>query len=706
MSRSTDYKQHSPSHSIHLHTPNPQSQGFKPCNTIPSASIGINFHIDPCCTPSSSPPELMSLASADPEACRKTKGSLKHPSVNQYLATKRNRQIYSLLAILIFFSSLTLIMFYCSECDITTGQCGCELGRSKSFPSVSSIPILASITKPSSGGSGRIPGRAASDAVVAVNVFGGIGLSADQGVVIASNGRRYKTNANKPWGSLYGHSKKIYNDDQLGVDDMSGDTDDSIHQNYEQRIREEQLDDYIAIDYGETKRFDEKVSSIEGGHGKDEGLTTGSEAIKIKDDSVFLSKVESAYQRQAFNDRLAPDTKYMSYLPDGGLSNQFYGMLRAIMLAKSLNRTLVLPSITSWQKDDNVGQNQPWSNYFDLETFKQLTGVKIIELQDVRGPNRILPTAPESLVCHVTCGVGSLRPLDPTAKSFLKQWKLDLSMKTPALETNELEQLKTTLRTLDDEHLLCITNGNNIATSKKTEWDLYGRYLYFAPAFERHFEAVLHRLSEVGAQQSHFQSGRIGIYASGNQESDTKESDYGRLNSAIIPDRRLYRDTDQGKSLRSSSSGGSSISSSNIANKTIFRRGSFISIHARRGEFISYCQQYFQHALQSCSPTTQELASTLRDIVLGNPVLRNLPVYVSTNEDRPEELDEFRALGWHVLDHQAMGTKERLGVFGPLMMDQIFMAQAEILIGVQTSMLSRVGAYRQEDWNGRRAVFL
>ena len=75
-------------------------------------------------------------------------------------------------------------------------------------------------------------------------------------------------------------------------------------------------------------------------------------------------------------------------------------------------------------------------------------------------------------------------------------------------------------------------------------------------------------------------------------------------------------------------------------------------------------------------------------------------------DDLQREMDEFRALGWHVLDQHTMGTRSSLGPFGARMIEEMFMARAQVLIGVRASSEARIGAYRQEDWYGRRAVFM
>lgn len=424
-------------------------------------------------------------------------------------------------------------------------------------------------------------------------------------------------------------------------------------------------------------------------------------------------------QQQPLSRSLDPGTKYMTYLPYAGVTNQFYGMLRAIMIAKSLGRTLILPPITA-SSHDKSKQNQPWSDYFDLDTFRQLTGVDVIELKDLRRADRF--SAMESLNCHITCGFGSLRPLDFTAKEFLRQWNFDLSMAQIEIETTEFNELVPVLRSQENEQMLCITNGYKIAVPNKEEWDLYGRYFYFNPAVDRFFVAALDKLNvrnHIQQQQRLYKSEQdrsqqqqessLGFEDDQqrqeqhrndfDQSVDTNEQLHELTNSALTSDTRHYNNNNNNNIKN--------IAAAPIERGTVVPpHGSYISIHARRGDFIEFCQQQFPHALSSCLPTSQELASKLNDILVSDPSLRGLPVYISTNEDRSEELDEFRSMGWQVLEDSFLGASERLGVFGPMMMDQVFMAQAQTLIGVRTSSFSRVGAYRQEDWYGRRAVLM
>ncbi|KAF9438467.1 hypothetical protein BGZ76_007721 [Entomortierella beljakovae] len=661
---------------------------------------------------------VQSLSKTPSQKKKKTLQVHWHPSVNQRQSEKRRQQILSLLSVLAFFTSLTLILYHYSGCDIATGQC-----QERSRPR-SSIP---SNTQSSSHSRKQLLDNSPVE-----GVFGGEGLLMDSEVLMAAGGRRYKTQARGPWSVLYRHRASNHNRDGEGrsqSEEEGYDQEDLSNFNSEYDIQDESgldnfedvdsyTEDYTPedIDYGE----DGGEFEYEGDMNEDIGSVTSQgesievwdnnmelladdEYIELDEDYTITSEGEDPRQRQTLKNRMDPDIKYITYLPDSGLSNQFHGMLRAVMLARDLGRTLILPPITASNKyddynsgdDDNESlaeQHQPWSSYFDLETFEYLTGVKVVELQDLRELDQITGLPKENLKCHITCGVGSLKPLDSTAMEFAEQWKFDLSMSHLEIETSEFEELVPTLRSQDKEQLLCISNAFNIVTPKREEWDLFGRYLYFAPTAEEYFKKVLSKLDEK-INPSRYTVDGFSQASEGNSGAKSNNNEY--INSAIIPNNKLYRDSDMDSS-----------NDNNYNSQILPPFGQYISIHAKRGDYVEYCQHHFQHALHTCLPTAQELASTLRDAIVANPSLKGLPVYVSTDEDRSAQLAEFRALGWYVLDHRAIGTEKNLGTFGPMILDQIFMARAQALIGVRTSAFSRIGAHRQEDWGGHHAVFV
>ncbi|KAG0046451.1 SPT3 Dosage dependent suppressor of Ty-induced promoter mutations-like protein [Gryganskiella cystojenkinii] len=565
--------------------------------------------------------------------------------------------------------------------------------------------------------------------------------------------------------------------------------------------------------------------------------------LELEDDYVVQqrnrqqsSQSGSISSSSTLQSRLDPSTKYMVYLPSGGLTFQFYGMLRALMLSKSLGRTLILPPITaSGPQGSSSRSSQSWSDFFDLDTFMYLTGAKVKELKDLRELSPSRAGSSERLRCHITCGVGSLRPLDYTAKEFLRQWKFDLSLDTSLVEATTstgFNGLVQSLRVQDENEpsLVCITNAFKVDVPAREDWDLFGRYLYFTPRIQKYFAGLVQALGNglssssptsatVRSWQELMHAQRKYVNDQGETPARAKAPLYHNeldnlQDSAVTVDKTKLIDFQNREKSSSASDGSHNSDDNNISNnnngddisnesttyndyylnhntyansKVTPPLGPFIAIHVVRGtEFSEYCQIHYppqqrrlfqQHQIassfSSCLPTAQELALKLHSTQVLNPQLRGLPVYViisssstsssvtttpstsstlypnsdgnlssttifededdgSNNElfstqqvqqdqsqderrgdnmdenyqeeeDEGEEdglqreMDEFRALGWHVLDHQKMGTRSGLGLFGARMIEQMFMARAQVLIGVRASSEARIGAYRQED---------
>ncbi|GJJ75733.1 peptide-O-fucosyltransferase [Entomortierella parvispora] len=342
------------------------------------------------------------------------------------------------------------------------------------------------------------------------------------------------------------------------------------------------------------------------------------------------------------------DEKFLTYLPYAGITNQFYGILRGLEVAKSLGRTLIIPPITA-SSHDKSKQNQPWSKFLDLEKFKELTGAKVVEYHNLRDVDT---AAYSTFKCHITCGFGSKREIDFTAKGFLKQWKFNHSLSRLSVDANKIETIAKVLNPYKDDKFLCISNTYKISIPDKSEWKRFGQHLHFTAELEDFVAEFLDRTLEK----------RDPVYDS-------------KLTQSILPTQR------------------------------------YIAIHARRGDFAQYCASNFPGPkMSSCLPSTEDFSRRVEKVQnMYNPtgaLSEIMPVFVATNEKRPEELKKFADLGWTYLDHERIGSAERLGVFGPMMVDQVLMAHAQALIGIHMSTFSRVGALRQLDWHKRKMEYM
>ncbi|KAF9158212.1 hypothetical protein DFQ26_007877 [Actinomortierella ambigua] len=470
-------------------------------------------------------------------------------------------------------------------------------------------------------------------------------------------------------------------------------------------------------------------------HGTEEEAAQALSSYKAQQGSKQADHSLPAQSAPSVLEKLDSGTQYLTYLPYAGITNQFYGILRALVLAKSLGRTLIIPPITP-SSHDKPGEPQPWSTYFDIGTFTYLTSVKVIELHNLKDPlvtpvqsrsmkrgeeavkkaadkgaipagdhQLSLPTL-EPLSCLQTGGFGLKRPLDFTAQEYLRHWGFDLTT-YPSEHPDELdvEQLAASIR--EDsrtQQLLCITNSHKISVPQGSEWDQYGRHFYFSPILERFYVSAMDKLREEfdldmqNGEQQHQQLPQYKEEGEEEKEQSLEDTDPPHNSHHPVP----HRTTTNVEAIVDHRL--QEPRSELYATQPI----SFISIHARRDDFIDYCQSHFTlDRMHTCLPSTEHLAATLSRLQARNPLLRHLPVLVSTNERRPEELAKFRSLGWHVVDHVRLQSEDKLGgVFGPMMVDQILMARARLLIGVRASTFSRVGALRQMDWYNRRSFIL
>ncbi|KAF9167170.1 hypothetical protein BGX21_003877 [Mortierella sp. AD011] len=340
--------------------------------------------------------------------------------------------------------------------------------------------------------------------------------------------------------------------------------------------------------------------------------------------------------------------QYVTYLPYAGITNQFYGMLRGMEVAKALGRTLIIPPITA-SSHDKSKQNQPWSKFLDLDRFQELTGTKVVEFHELRDAEKAQFSMME---CKITCGFGSKRTIDFTAKGFLKQWNMNVTLTNLSADVNKLDSITKVLAPYRRDKFICISNTYKIAVADKLEWDRFGQHLHFT------------------------------------QELEDFVQDY--LDKNLIKPEAVY--------------------DANLKQEIVPIQ-KYIAIHVRRGDFAQYCKDNFPGPkMIKCFPTTEEIAQRVDMIQSRNNPSGSLkeimPVFVATNERRPEELKKFADLGWTYLDHEQMDTAETLGVFGPMMVDQVFMAHAEALIGIQMSTFSRVGALRQRDWHNRQVEYM
>jgi hypothetical protein len=415
--------------------------------------------------------------------------------------------------------------------------------------------------------------------------------------------------------------------------------------------------------------------------------------------------------------------RYFTYMPYAGISNQFYGMLRAMSIARALDRTLILPPITS-SSHDKSRQNQAWSEFFDLNEFRRRTGLKVVEYQDLRdrgsfrGPTGVLEspssvgaswippwvreasagetkatladkrggkryqhnlgtgtsTVDMTLPCHVTCGFGSKRNLDFTAKAFIRQWgfqyKKEMLPKSsptassstppgslpignePIDQSRDFDRIVQALQddSLRGEGLLCISNTYKIQISPTTipasllvdsiEWHEFGQHLLFQPRLTQFVDEFLVRtFGERPGERAKYGNDTFWISSlplSGpwtmpvpepllvpSQAPTQPQIDSPQLQ---LPSQPLANDVDNippPSSLQSGVPTDSRVSVSYAATVDLtpwpplrpLIQHTFFMIHVRRGDFESYCKkEYKDGRFDQCLPSNEAYSRVINEL--------------------------------------------------------------------------------------------
>lgn len=163
------------------------------------------------------------------------------------------------------------------------------------------------------------------------------------------------------------------------------------------------------------------------------------------------------------------------------------------------------------------------------------------------------------------------------------------------------------------------------------------------------------------------------------------------------------------------------------------RHPEFIIIHLRRGDIVNKCKP--GQPEEECIVQIEEIALKVDEIEdkrriaalekggnnNGTP-LERLPVLVTTNEKRPEELLKLETLGWIMLDHGdeekdasghvvpsktiKLGTMTALGQFYPPMLDAVLLTRGDYLIGMSNSRMSQLAVQRGNAWHQHKVMLM
>lgn len=164
------------------------------------------------------------------------------------------------------------------------------------------------------------------------------------------------------------------------------------------------------------------------------------------------------------------------------------------------------------------------------------------------------------------------------------------------------------------------------------------------------------------------------------------------------------------------------------------RHPEFIIIHLRRGDIVNKCAP--GQAEKDCIIQIEQIAEKVDEIEKRRRIkalaetndknaditLERLPVLVTTNEKRKEELDKLEKLGWIMLDHgdvekdeqgnvkpsanKKLGTMSSLGPFYPPMLDAVLLTRGDYFIGMRKSRMSQLAAQRGANWHNHTTMLM
>ncbi|KAG0250082.1 hypothetical protein BGZ95_007314 [Linnemannia exigua] len=442
---------------------------------------------------------------------------------------------------------------------------------------------------------------------------------------------------------------------------------------------------------------------------------------------------------------LNPNTKYISFMPFAGITNQFISLQSAAFVARRLNRTLIIPPIIS-NTHDRENTHQPWSQFFDLSRFTQLTGVPVLEWSDVRPLDPLQyqlgvdhaarygkgPRAQEwaevaqDVTCQIIYGYGAPDlEINISAKYFMWHFLMRPQFVRPPPKKPETPSYNRTKIARDNVHeddlvvmddllaryrdyedpspeendgqpsILFMADMFNIKDPFYDDrlWLEAGRFFHFLPEVTEYAKMLVYEETTSDAIQDAFDNliqQALGVDLTANGEDlDGVEEEY----ASTSDDQLIHLSTQETPTATIVES---------------FSRIPYIAIHMRRGDIWKKCSSVNRAVCIIPFDLYEEAVNRARQTAFQSGYIHsphNLPVIVTTDSDSEEDFQKIRELGWHRLDHSQYGTKERWGFFGPAVIDAVVLAHSEVFVGSAKSTMTKVAALRQRAWWGRTALY-
>lgn len=385
----------------------------------------------------------------------------------------------------------------------------------------------------------------------------------------------------------------------------------------------------------------------------------------------------------------------------GGLTNQFIAFQSAAFVALKLNRTLILPPFITTNHDKEVA-SQRWSDFFDLDRFTRLSGLKVVEWHNIRpltpehvqiGNKQVRSHGrnnpwwsklAETLTIHVTFGFGDSENIHTTERNFLRQFLLIPRYVRPprvrrAATAESEEEEREREEYIEDE----VGEGDSASDRAQNETK--------APSSKDNntkddiffLDEAVERFAEYKGQVV-FLSHTYKLKDPHGPRSWRDVGQFMHFNDKVMDyTRRIIRHR-----------------APEVITET---EGKYIAMHLRRGDIWMKCRTKTAEQMMDCIPPLGHYAEMVEQA--RNTESKRLPVLVTTDSESEEDFSTMARLGWKRLNHDLYTTEQELGIFGPAMVDAAILAQADYMIGTQVSTMTRIAARRQLTWHGHEPLY-
>ncbi|KAF8947523.1 hypothetical protein BGZ47_008788 [Haplosporangium gracile] len=436
---------------------------------------------------------------------------------------------------------------------------------------------------------------------------------------------------------------------------------------------------------------------------------------------------ENDDQEDDNHDQNAVPGRYFSYLPMGGGNNQFTSLQKAALLAKDLKRTLILPPISP-NSHIKTWAGPRYSQFYDLESFTQKSGIPILEWHDIKmtpenvpgGFGRQWEEFSEDFPCTPNGGIGvsDTSLYDKFRQQFLLKYVKTIAAddKTEGKST-DYKYARDVL--LKDTAIVTPAAGAARPVNGEIVIDPNMWKCLSCPYFLG------------GPDVSPRTWAEVGVFLRFNKKVEAMVDDI--LDILLGP-------AIEGEPATIA---GPVVGSSSTTHKAFRPHPQFIIIHLRRGDIVNKCPAGMAEKdcivqIEAIADKIDEIEKVRRTKALEalkktmtddgpasdgrNYVHKRLPVLVTTNEQRREELDKIDRLDWILLDHgdvekdengnikpsmtKKLGTETRLGPWYPPMLDAVLLTRGDYLIGMANSRMSILATQRGAAWHNHNIMLM